>query len=156
MNTRAGDDEPLLTPAELASKLKVDVKTTTRWAKAGKLHTRRTLGGHRRFFENEVDALMRGEKWEPPPGVVLEQGAADPLKAPVRTLWANFTSSLAASTRDRLQATAGITTVGDLTAMTATDLEDVARLSPEQVNEVRLVLHRKGLALYGEIADKVA
>ena len=72
MNTRI-PDEPLLTPAELATRLRVDVKTTTRWAKAGRLHTIRTPGGHRRFYENEVTALMRGEKWDPPPGAVLEQ-----------------------------------------------------------------------------------
>jgi excisionase family DNA binding protein len=61
------DNEPLLTPAELAALLRVDVKTTSRWAKGGKLHTIRTPGGHYRFFENEVKALMRGETWELPP-----------------------------------------------------------------------------------------
>jgi len=63
-------NEPLLTPAECAVKYRVDVKTTTRWAKAGKLHTIRTLGGHRRFFENEVNANLRGETWELPPEYV--------------------------------------------------------------------------------------
>ena len=47
-------------------------KTTTRWAKAGKLHTVRTPGGHRRFYANEVAAFLRGEEWTPPPGVLLE------------------------------------------------------------------------------------
>ena len=64
--------EPLLTPAELATKLRVDVKTTSRWAKSGKLHAIRTPGGHRRFYENEVNALIRGETWTPPPGAILE------------------------------------------------------------------------------------
>ena len=44
----------LLTPAEVAALLRVDPKTVTRWAKAGKLTTIRTLGGHRRYRENEV------------------------------------------------------------------------------------------------------
>jgi excisionase family DNA binding protein len=37
---------------------RVDPKTVTRWAKAGKLSAIRTLGGHRRFRESEVRALM--------------------------------------------------------------------------------------------------
>ena len=46
--------EPLLTPAECAEKFRVDVKTTVRWAQAGKLHTIRTPGGHRRFFSRAL------------------------------------------------------------------------------------------------------
>jgi len=49
---KTADTEPLLTPAELAARFKIDVKTASRWAKAGKIHSMRTLGGHRRFFEN--------------------------------------------------------------------------------------------------------
>jgi excisionase family DNA binding protein len=33
---------------------RVDPKTVTRWAKAGKLSAIRTLGGHRRYREAEV------------------------------------------------------------------------------------------------------
>jgi excisionase family DNA binding protein len=36
----------------------VDPKTVTRWAKAGKLTSIRTLGGHRRYKESEVKALL--------------------------------------------------------------------------------------------------
>jgi len=54
--------EELLTPAEVAAVFRVDPKTVTRWAKAGKLRSLRTLGGHRRFYRSEVDALMRGEQ----------------------------------------------------------------------------------------------
>lgn len=61
------DAEPLLTPQEVATMFRCDVKTATRWAKAGKLHAVRTPGGHRRFFENEVNAMLRGETWELPP-----------------------------------------------------------------------------------------
>jgi excisionase family DNA binding protein len=39
---------------------RVDPKTVTRWAKAGKLTSIRTLGGHRRYREAEVRALLAG------------------------------------------------------------------------------------------------
>lgn len=56
----APDAEPLLTPAEVAAMFRVDPKTVTRWAKAGKLSSIRTLGGHRRYRESEVRALLAG------------------------------------------------------------------------------------------------
>jgi len=40
-------DNRLLTPAEVAAMLRVDPKTVTRWARAGKLSSIRTPGGHR-------------------------------------------------------------------------------------------------------------
>ena len=60
MTTRSPDAEPLLTPAEVAALFRVDPKTVTRWAKAGKLSSIRTLGGHRRYRESEVRALLAG------------------------------------------------------------------------------------------------
>ena len=39
---------------------RVDPKTVTRWAQAGKLSAVRTLGGHRRFHEAEVRSLLTG------------------------------------------------------------------------------------------------
>jgi len=39
---------------------RVDPKTVTRWAKAGKLSAIRTLGGHRRYSEAEVLSLLNG------------------------------------------------------------------------------------------------
>ena len=48
----------LLTPAEVAKLFRVDPKTVTRWAKAGKLTAIRTLGGHRRYRKSEVQALL--------------------------------------------------------------------------------------------------
>ena len=47
MVARTTEVEKLLTPAEVASLFRVDPKTVTRWAKAGKLTSIRTLGGHR-------------------------------------------------------------------------------------------------------------
>ena len=52
------DNEVLLTPAEVASLFRVDPKTVPRWAKSGKLTSIRTLGGHRRYKESEVKALL--------------------------------------------------------------------------------------------------
>ena len=52
--------EPLLTPGEVAALFRVDPKTVTRWAKAGKLTSIRTLGGHRRYRESEVRLLLEG------------------------------------------------------------------------------------------------
>jgi len=49
--------ETLLTPGEVASMFRVDPKTVSRWANDGKLQTYRTLGGHRRFREEEVMQL---------------------------------------------------------------------------------------------------
>lgn len=50
----------LLTPAEVAAAFRVDPKTVTRWAKAGKLSSIRTLGGHRRYLEADVMAILFG------------------------------------------------------------------------------------------------
>ncbi|HZE66409.1 MAG TPA: BldC family transcriptional regulator [Sporichthyaceae bacterium] len=62
MTNAANDlnDSRLLTPSEVASLFRVDVKTVTRWANAGRITSIRTLGGHRRFREIEVLALLRG------------------------------------------------------------------------------------------------
>jgi excisionase family DNA binding protein len=50
--------EAMLTPAEVARIYGVDPKTVTRWAKAGKLASVKTLGGHRRYVRSEVLALL--------------------------------------------------------------------------------------------------
>ena len=53
------NQEVLLTPAEVAALFRVDPKTVTRWAKAGKLTAIRTLGGHRRYRQSEVLVLLK-------------------------------------------------------------------------------------------------
>ena len=60
VTSRMPDAEHLLTPSEVAAMFRVDPKTVTRWAKAGKLSAIRTLGGHRRYRESEVRALLDG------------------------------------------------------------------------------------------------
>lgn len=46
--------EVLLTPAQAGAIFGVDPKTITRWADAGKIAFQRTIGGHRRFKEEDV------------------------------------------------------------------------------------------------------
>jgi excisionase family DNA binding protein len=60
MAVHSVESEALLTPSEVASLFRVDPKTVTRWAKAGKLSSIRTLGGHRRYRESEVRGLLTG------------------------------------------------------------------------------------------------
>lgn len=50
--------EQLLTPGEVAALFRVDPKTVTRWATAGRIGSIRTPGGHRRFRESEVRTLL--------------------------------------------------------------------------------------------------
>jgi excisionase family DNA binding protein len=58
MTTHMQQSEILLTPSEVATLFRVDPKTVTRWAKAGKISSIRTLGGHRRYRESEVRTLL--------------------------------------------------------------------------------------------------
>ena len=55
-------EDVLLTPAEVAALFRVDPKTVTRWAKAGKLSSIRTLGGHRRYRADEVRRFLDSAK----------------------------------------------------------------------------------------------
>jgi excisionase family DNA binding protein len=48
------DPDALLTPSEVAEMFRVNPKTVTRWARAGKISAIRTLGGHRRFRAVEI------------------------------------------------------------------------------------------------------
>ena len=60
MNPRSNESDTLLTPSEVAALFRVDPKTVTRWAKAGKISSIKTLGGHRRYRESEVRKLLHG------------------------------------------------------------------------------------------------
>ena len=51
----------LMKPEEVAALFRVDSKTIGQWARAGKLGSIRTLGGHRRYRESEVRALLEGQ-----------------------------------------------------------------------------------------------
>jgi excisionase family DNA binding protein len=64
----------LLTPGEVAALFRVDPKTVTRWAAAGRIGSIRTPGGHRRFRESEVRALLEGEGLVEPEETQQRQG----------------------------------------------------------------------------------
>ena len=66
----AYSNERLLTPGEVAALFRVDPKTVTRWAASGRITSIRTPGGHRRFRESEVRALLRGDA-EPSPAAAV-------------------------------------------------------------------------------------
>ncbi len=56
---------------------RVDPKTVTRWAAAGRIGSIRTPEGHRRFRESEVRALLHGN------GVVEEMREDDAANRPL-------------------------------------------------------------------------
>jgi excisionase family DNA binding protein len=60
MSTVAKPFEPerLMTSAEVAAAFRVDPKTVTRWAADGRISSVRTPGGHHRFRESAVRALL--------------------------------------------------------------------------------------------------
>ena len=54
----ANEPEELLTPSEVAAMFRVNPKTVTRWARAGRISYIKTLGGHRRFKASEIRRLL--------------------------------------------------------------------------------------------------
>lgn len=52
------DDDPLLTPAEVASMFRVDPKTVSRWANSGRIPALKTPGGQTRFRRSVIEALL--------------------------------------------------------------------------------------------------
>ena len=58
VTAQTSNTERLLTPGEVATLFRVDPKTVTRWASAGRIGSIRTPGGHRRFRESEVRNML--------------------------------------------------------------------------------------------------
>jgi len=58
MEPSSSEHEALLTPSEVAAMFRVNPKTVTRWARAGKISAIRTLGGHRRFRASEIRRFL--------------------------------------------------------------------------------------------------
>jgi excisionase family DNA binding protein len=54
-----------LRTSEAAARLHVTAKTVTRWASQGRLEHRRTLGGHRRYDPELIDALVDALTYRP-------------------------------------------------------------------------------------------
>ena len=52
-------EHELLTPSEVAVMFRVNPKTVTRWARAGKISAVRTIGGHRRFRASEIHRFIQ-------------------------------------------------------------------------------------------------
>ena len=69
-----------LTASQAAARLQVSAKTVTRWANQGRLQHRRTLGGHRRYDPELIDALVTALTYRPypPPSRCLEGGLSWP------------------------------------------------------------------------------
>lgn len=78
-NLSVSTQEKLLTPSEVATLFRVDPKTVTRWAKAGKLTSIKTLGGHRRYRESEVKALLKSTLGDSAPHSSTKQIGEDRL-----------------------------------------------------------------------------
>lgn len=88
MATQRTPTERYLTPAGVAALVFVDPKTVSRWAKAGKIPCTCTPGGHRRFLQSDVAALMsnRGQDYPHNEGgsASFENGTTDTLPLPGR------------------------------------------------------------------------
>jgi excisionase family DNA binding protein len=56
---------PWLRTSEAAARLHVQPRTVTRWAREGRLEHRRTVGGHRRFDPELIDALVAALTYRP-------------------------------------------------------------------------------------------
>ena len=54
------DDNKLMTPSEVAEAFYVSVHTVTLWARTGKLRSIRTPGGQRRYFREDIEAILKG------------------------------------------------------------------------------------------------
>lgn len=52
------ENDPLLSPGQVAKMFGVHTKTLTRWVKAGKLPYIEGLGGHRRYRASTVEKLL--------------------------------------------------------------------------------------------------
>ncbi len=62
-------EDRLLKPGEVGALFRVDPKTVTRWAAAGRLSRIKTPGGHSRFRESEIRALLEGKTVTPQPDI---------------------------------------------------------------------------------------
>ena len=80
------EHEALLTPSEVAAMFRVNPKTVTRWARAGKISAIRTLGGHRRFRASEIrrflEQVEEGSEVYVSPASLRRPGPSGPGRLP--------------------------------------------------------------------------
>lgn len=76
----SGESDLWLRPVQAAEVLGVDRVTLARWAKKGKLPSRRTKGGHRRYREPDVRALKGTRNQHHGPGPAMK-GAAEYVRS---------------------------------------------------------------------------
>lgn len=77
------DRDEYLSPGEVARILHVSPKTVARWADAGWLSCVLTLGGHRRFARDEIEALeAKLSRAGSPPTPVRHQRRSEPGEQP--------------------------------------------------------------------------
>lgn len=57
---QSSEEREILSTKQVAKLFKVDPKTVTRWAEEGRVPYFRTLGGHRRYYGDEVRPLLEG------------------------------------------------------------------------------------------------
>jgi len=81
MTRKAAKPEELMTPAEVGETFRVDARTVTRWAKAGKLTAVWTAGGHRRYRASEVRALLANGGPGPLHGAAAAKASAAAARA---------------------------------------------------------------------------
>jgi hypothetical protein len=72
MPTKKPDTVPerLLMVAEVAWLFRVDPKTVTRWAAAGRINRLRTIGGHNRFRVSQIRELLLDEGVDNPDALI--------------------------------------------------------------------------------------
>jgi excisionase family DNA binding protein len=151
----------LMTPAEVSATFRVHPKTVTRWAEAGRLQVIRTLGGHRRFWKDEIEAILSGEGQAEVEAAAAEQAAASsrPYVIPQRDGLAGQTWTIERLPRDvEILSTHKGARAGALAVIQRTDgaFKAVAAVAPD--DEVP-VAHMEGMAAAladifgGEVAE---
>src|SRR3989337_6920 len=90
--SRAGPEQHRwLTLGQACRLLGVDESTLRRWADSGQVHAFRTLGGHRRFAESDVRALLArthdGQRDKDPADLPVTRIRRLLLRSPAREPW---------------------------------------------------------------------
>lgn len=76
-------NDRLLKPGEVAGLFRVDAKTVLRWAKDGKLSKVKTPGGHGRYRQSEVAALLAKQGVKNPHAFIEQALRSTQRPAPV-------------------------------------------------------------------------